>query len=128
MRGDPTATKTFNDLVALSARGDDVADAVAGIQEPAETVFQTSVAGMSRHDLAGTVIDLRAAGLDDSVIAMALNNDSTVSLAEYRAAEAMQNALKSDPNWRAQFLSGDFQCKKEQLLLSIVLSSTIAEP
>jgi hypothetical protein len=82
---------------------------------------------MSRHNLAETVTDLRSAGLDDGSIAMALNGGS-VSLAEYRAAEALQATLKADPAWRARFLAGDYQAKRDQLLLSVILSSDIAEP
>jgi hypothetical protein len=128
VNGDPAANKQFAELNQLIAAGDAVSDAIAGIVEPeTESGFQTAVVGMSHRDLAGTVTDLRASGLTDASIAMAING-GTVSLAEYRAAEALQSALKSDPAWRARFLAGDYQAKRDQLLLSVILSSTIAEP
>src|SRR5262249_23707667 len=102
--------------------------AIAGIVEP-ETAsgFQTRVAGMSRHNLADFVTDLRSSGLDDAAISQAVNG-GTVSLAEYRAAEALQSTLNSDPALRARFLSNDYTAKKQQLLLSVILSCDIAGP
>jgi len=58
---------------------------------------------------------------------MAVNGGS-VSLAEYQAAQSLQSALHSDPAWRARFLANDYQAKRDQLLLSVVLSSSIAAP
>jgi hypothetical protein len=126
VNGDPAANKQFADLNKLIATGDEVSDAIAGIVEPAtDSGFQTTVAGMSRHNLAETVTDLRSAGLDDGSIAMALGSGQPVSLAEYRAAEALQATLKADPAWRARFLAGDYAAKRDQLLLSVILSSDI---
>jgi hypothetical protein len=128
--GDPVATKTFHELIALSESGDDVGDRLAGIVEDPATqpIFSTTVDGeWPRRVLTEVVSDLRSAGLGDQAIEQAIYGGS-VSLAEFQAAQSLQSALHSDPDWRARFLSGDYAAKRDQLLLSVVLSCSIAEP
>jgi hypothetical protein len=128
LRGNPDELAEFDRLVKMSAAGDDVGDAIAGIQEQTEPIFETTTNGqLPRRDFASAVAGLRDAGLNDASIAQAMSPTS-VSLAEYRAAEALQSTLHADPLWRARLLSGDYQAKREWTLLSIILSSPIAGP
>src|SRR5262245_55331032 len=129
VRGDPQARKQFADLTKLVADGDDVGDAIAGIVEPeTSSLAQTTAAGqLPRREIAQAVADFRAAGLDDGSIAMAMNG-GTVSVAEYRAAEALLSARKSDPVWRDRLLAGDYAAKRDFTLLTVILSCDIAEP
>jgi hypothetical protein len=128
--GDPTAAKTFYELIALSEAGDDVGDRLAGITEdPAATpIFSTTTNGeWPRRVVTELVGDLRSSGLDDRAIEQAVHGGS-VSRAEWQAAQSLQSTLHSDPAWRERFLSGDYQAKRDQLLLSVILSCSIAEP
>jgi hypothetical protein len=130
VRGDPQANKQFADLTKMVADADDVRDRLAGIVEP-ETgtpIFETTIDGQwPRRVVAEVVTDLTAAGLDPGSVEMAING-GTVSAAEFRAAQALQSTLHSDPNWRERFLANDYTAKKQQLLLSVILSCEIAEP
>jgi alkanesulfonate monooxygenase SsuD/methylene tetrahydromethanopterin reductase-like flavin-dependent oxidoreductase (luciferase family) len=86
--GDPAATKTFHELVALSEAGDVVGDRLAGIVEDPSTqpIFLTTVDGeWPKRVVTEVVSDLRSAGLDDRAINQAVNGGS-VSLAEFQAA------------------------------------------
>jgi hypothetical protein len=128
--GDLAATKTFHELVALSESGNVVGDQLAGIVEDPATqpIFSTTVDGeWPCRVVAEVVQDFRASGLDDRAIEQAVHGGS-VSLAEFQAAQSLQSALHSDPAWRARFLSGDYAAKRDQLLLSVILSCSIAEP
>jgi hypothetical protein len=128
--GDPTAAKTFSELVALSESGDAVGDSLAGIVEDPATqpIFETTTNGeWPRRVVTELVGDLRSSGLDDHAINQAVHGGS-VSLAEFRAAQALQSTLHSDPAWRQRFLANDYTAKKDQLLLSVILSCSIAEP
>jgi hypothetical protein len=128
MNGEPAATKEFHDLVALSAAGDDVGDAIVGIQEQAEPIFETTINGsLPRRIVAQAVNDFRNDGLDDGSIAQAMHGGS-VSVGEYRAAEALLNARKADPVWVKALMSGDHLAKKEWSLLTVILACDVANP
>jgi hypothetical protein len=127
INGDADTRRQFDALVAKVVAGDDVGDAIAGIVEPLETAIEVTYEGqLPRKDLASAVAGLRDSGLNDAAIVQAMNG-GTVSLAEYKAAEATKAALTADPAWRAALLAGDFAAKRTLLLLSTVLASTIAE-
>jgi hypothetical protein len=123
--GDPQVNKQFTDLNKLVADGDETGDAIVGIVDESGPTFEFTTGGqLPRRDVATAVADFRAAGLDDAAIGQAMNG-AVVSAAEFRAAQALQAARHSDPAWRERFLAGDYQAKREQLLLSIVLSSRV---
>jgi hypothetical protein len=127
VNGDPAARKQFDELTEKVAAGDPIADAVAGITEDPK-IFSTTVNGeWPIHVVAEAAHDLQAAGLDAGSIVQAIRGGA-VSVAEYQAAQALQATLHSDPDWRARFLANDYTAKKQQLLLSVVLASSIAEP
>jgi hypothetical protein len=127
VNGDPQTYKQFSDLNKLVAAGDTTGDAIVGIVEETP-IFEFTTAGqLPRRDVATAVADFRADGLDIGSIAQAMNGGS-VSLAEHRAATALLSARKSDPAWVKALMSGDYAAKREWSLLTIVLSSTIAEP
>jgi hypothetical protein len=128
--GDPATRKQFDDLIQQVAAGDAVGDTLAGIvDDPTRTaIFNTTVDGeWPVHVVAEVARDLQAAGLDAASIVQAIKG-GTVSVAEHRAAQALQSTLHSDPDWRRRFLANDYTAKKQQLLLSVVLSSSIADP
>jgi hypothetical protein len=127
VNGDPAARKQFDDLTKQVAAGDVVGDALAGIDSSTTPIFNTTVDGeWPLHVVTEVPHDLQAAGLDAGAIVQAIRGGQ-VSVAEFRAAQALQSTLHSDPAWRTRFLAGDYQAKKDQLLLSVILSSTIAE-
>jgi hypothetical protein len=127
LNGDAGVTQHFNDLVAKSAAGDDVADAVAGKQEPAGPVMEFTINGsLSRRDLATAVADFRDQGLADDTITQALEGGA-VSIAEHRAAQALQSARHNDLAWVKRLLAGDYEARREHTLMCIILSSPVAD-
>jgi hypothetical protein len=128
LRGDPQATKQLADLTALSAAGDEVGDTVAGIVEPSDPLIEFTFGGnLTRRQIAEAVAGFREDGLSDASIEQAMQGGA-VTVAEYRAAAALQSARHSDPAWVKRLLSGDYEAKREHTLLSIILSSQIAGP
>jgi hypothetical protein len=49
----------------------------------------------------------------------------SVTADEYRMAVAKKDALFSDAEWRAKYLAGNHEAKKQKLLLDVILSSSI---
>jgi hypothetical protein len=125
VNGDPATYKQFSDLNKLVADGDTTGDAIAGIQEQAEPIFEFTSGTLPRRDIASTVNDFIAQGLDPGSIRQAMSG-ATVSPQEHRAAAALQAARMANPVWVKAVLEGDFAATREFKLLSIVLSSTIA--
>jgi hypothetical protein len=127
LAGDTEVTKQFNDLTTLSAAGDDVADAVAGVAEQAEPMIEFTINGsLSRRDTATAIADFREQGLNDASITQALEGGA-VSIAEHRAAQALQSARKNDPAWVKRLLAGDYEARREHTLMCIILSSPVAD-
>ena len=73
-KGNVETRKQFDELVAKAAGGDDVADAVVGIVEPATPLFETTANGeLPRRHVEGAIAGLRDAGLNDASIEQAVN-------------------------------------------------------
>jgi hypothetical protein len=127
LNGDPGVTKQFNDLTAMSAAGDDVGDAVKGVAEQAGPLIEFTINGsLSRRDTATAIADFREQGLTDESITQALEGGA-VSIAEHRAAQALQSARKNDPAWCKRLLAGDYEARREFTLMSIILASPVAD-
>jgi hypothetical protein len=126
LTGDIAAKKEFESLIAAAAAGDDVNDAIAGIQEPAPIFETTAGDQLNRRDLASIVDTFRDGGLSNDAIEQALNG-SEVSRSEYAAAKALQSARHGDEGWRERFLKGNWPEQREQLLLNIILTSAIRQ-
>ena len=125
--GNVETRKQFDELVAKAAGGDDVGDAVAGIVEPAVPLFETTANGeLPRRHVEGTIAALRDAGLSDGAIEQAVNLPP-ISRTEFMAAQAFQAKLHGTAEWRSKLLSGDYEATRQHNLLSILLSSPIAE-
>ena len=125
--GSIEARKRFDELVAKSAAGDDVGDAVVGIVEPALPLFETTANGeLPRRHVEGAIASLRDAGLNDASIEQAVSLPP-ISRAEFMQAQALQTRLHGTAEWRGKLLSGDYEATRQHNLLSVLLSSPIAE-
>jgi hypothetical protein len=126
-KGNVETRKQFDELVAKAAGGDDVSDAVVGIVEPAMPLFETTANGeLPRRHVEGAISGLRDAGLNDASIEQAVNLPP-ISRAEFMQAQALQARLHGTAEWRGKLLSGDYEATRQHNLLSVLLSSPIAE-
>ena len=125
--GSIEARKRFDELVAKSAAGDSVGDAVVGIVEPAVPLFETTANGeLPRRHVEGAIAALRNAGLNNASIEQAVNLPP-ISRAEFMQAQALQTRLHGTAEWRGKLLSGDYEATRQHNLLCVLLSSPIAE-
>jgi hypothetical protein len=124
MRGDEPTTKQFHALTALSAAGDEAADAAVGIQEPSALVEYTSGGRLNRRDTATAVQHFQEIGIGNDAILQAMNG-ARVSPQEHAAATAIMNARKGDAEWSRALLAGDYVARREFTLLNIILASEI---
>jgi hypothetical protein len=126
-KGNVETRKQFDELVAKAAGGDDVADAVVGIVEPTTPLFETTANGeLPRRHVEGTIAGLRDSGLNDESISQAVNLPP-ISRAEFMQAQALKSQLHGTAEWRSKLLSGDYEATRQHNLLSVLLSSPIAE-
>jgi hypothetical protein len=125
--GSIEARKRFDELVAKSAAGDDVGDAVAGIVEPVTPLMEVTANGeLPRRHVEGAIAGLRDAGLNDASIEQAVNLPP-ISRAEFMAAQAFKARLHGTQEWRSKLLSGDYEASRQHNLLCVLLSSPIKE-
>jgi hypothetical protein len=125
--GNVAARKQFDELVAKAAGGDDVADAVAGIVEPATPLFETTANGeLPRRHVEEAIASLRDSGLNDASIEQAINLPP-ISRAEFTAAQALGAKLYGSAEFRSKLLSADYEATRQHNLLCVLLSSPIAE-
>jgi hypothetical protein len=126
-KGNVETRKQFDELVAKAAGGDSVGDAVVGIVEPALPLFETTANGeLPRRHVEGTIASLRDSGLNDASIEQAVNLPP-ISRAEFMEAQAFQVRCHGNAEWRGKLLSGDYEATRQHNLLSVLLSSPIAE-
>jgi hypothetical protein len=126
-KGNVETRKQFDELVAKAAGGDSVSDAVVGIVEPVAPLFETTANGeLPRRHVEGAIAGLRDAGLNDASIEQAVNLPP-ISRAEFMEAQALQARLHGTAEWRGKLLSGDYEATRQHNLLSVLLSSPIAE-
>jgi hypothetical protein len=71
--GDPQTLKQFHELTAMSAAGDDAADAAVGIQEPSALVEYTSGGRLNRRDTATAVQHFQEIGIGNDAILQAMH-------------------------------------------------------
>ena len=125
--GSIEARKRFDELVAKSAAGDDVGDAVAGIVEPALPLIETVAEGeLPRRHVEAAISGMRDAGLNDASIEQAINQPP-IPRAEHAAATALWNMRSGTAEWRSKLFSGDYEATREWNLLCVELSSPIKE-
>jgi hypothetical protein len=126
LAGDVAARHEFADLTAAIAAGDDVSAAINGTATapPAmETVFDGQLPSRATADVVNL---LRENGLSDGAIGEAFNG-AKISREVAEQARQLQRMRHGDRDWVAQLLSGDHAARREQLLLSIVLSGEISD-
>ncbi len=127
LKGNVETRKQFDELVAKAAGGDSVSDAVVGVVEPAEPLFETTANGeLPRRHVEAAISGLRDSGLNDESISQAVNLPP-ISRSEFMAAQALQAKLHGTAEWRGKLLSGDYEATRQHNLLSVLLSSPIAE-
>ena len=125
--GSIEARKRFDELVAKAAGGDRVSDAVVGIVEPVEPLFETTANGeLPRRHVEAAISGLRDSGLNDESISQAVNLPP-ISRGEFMCAQAFQARCHGSVEWRGKLLSGDYEATRQHNLLSVLLSSPIAE-
>jgi hypothetical protein len=126
-KGNVETRKQFDKLVAKAADADSVGDAVAGVVEPAVPLFETTANGeLPRRHVEAAISSLRDSGLNDESISQAVNLPP-ISRSEFMAAQALQAKLHGTAEWRGKLLSGDYESTRQHNLLSVLLSSPIAE-
>jgi hypothetical protein len=126
--GDRAARAQFDRLVQLKNDADVVGDALAGVDQPQPQIFETLAHGqIPARDVKAVIEDMRLAGISDGSIEEALRG-TPVTAREYAAETALQASKHGDPLWVKNFLAGNYAEKREATLMSIVLSSPIAEP
>jgi hypothetical protein len=124
--GDVTANREFKDLTALAGSADDTAEAIAGTTSP-QPLFETTTGGqLPRRHVNEIVASMREAGLSDGAIGEALNGGK-VTRAEMAAAKAFKNMRHGDAEWVKRFLAGSYAERRENMLLSIILTSEIKD-
>jgi hypothetical protein len=127
LKGNVETRKQFDELVAKAAGGDDVADAVAGIVEPAVPLFETTANGeLPRRHVEGTISALRDAGLNDESISQAVTLPP-ISRTELMSAQALKTKLHGTAEWRSKLLSGDYEATRQHNLLAVLLSSPVKD-
>ena len=125
--GSIEARKRFDELIAKSAAGDDVGDAVPGIVEPVPPLMEVTANGeLPRRHVEGAIAGLRDAGLNDASIEQAVNLPP-ISRAEFMQAQAYKSQLFGTAEFRSKLLSGDYEATRQHNLLCVLLSSPIAE-
>jgi hypothetical protein len=125
--GSIEARKRFDELVAKSAAGDDVGDAIAGIVEPALPLIETTAEGeLPRRAVEATIAGMRDDGMNDASIGQGINLPP-ISRAEHAAATALFNMRSGTADWVKRLISGDYQAKWEWRHLTVLLASPIAE-
>ena len=125
--GSIEARKRFDELVAKSAAGDDVGDAIAGIVEPALPLIETTAEGeLPRRAVEATIAGMRDDGMNDACIEQGINLPP-ISRAEHAAATALWNMRSGTTEWVKRLTSGDYQAKLEWRNSTTLLSSPIAE-
>ena len=128
LSGSVAARKEWDELNAKADGGDDVADAIANIQERAP-LFETtnSQSGqLNRRDHATFVSADRNAGLSDAVIEQRLNSPP-IPRAEHALATAAWNMRSGNAEWAKRLLAGNSQARWEWENLTTLLSSPIKE-
>jgi hypothetical protein len=124
--GDVQARQQFADLTtAIANAGDDVDAAIAGTATPPGMEVLTDGELPFRARMA-VVEQMRTAGLNDATIAEAMKGEA-VTKQEVEMARQRQAMRHSDKDWVAKLLAGDWQARKEQLLLSIILTNPVKE-
>jgi predicted RNase H-like nuclease len=127
MSGNAAVRDQFDRLVAIVDAGDVVADTLANIQEEPPLIETTTGGQLPSRVVREVIAGMRDAGVSDGAIAQAMRGDP-VTAAEFAAAKAFQAMRHSDPEWVSSLLRGDWSSNREHQLMSIILSSDIAEP
>jgi hypothetical protein len=83
-----------------------------------------SGSGATLRDMIAAVPELREAGVSDDVIRQVLE-DRPVSRAERALTEQLLRERMGDAEWRQKLMSGDYAVKRENLLMSVILSSRV---
>ena len=122
--GDVEARATFDGLTRAIAAADDLAAALAGTAVAPPLIETIANGELPARALASTVEQMRSFGLNDATIREAVAGEP-VTKQEVEMAKRYQQMKHSDADWVARLLKGDFQAKKEQLLLSIILTNPV---
>jgi hypothetical protein len=106
-KGDVATRKQFDEPVAKAADSHPVADAVAGIVEPAVPLFETTTDGqLPRRHVEGAISAMRDAGLSDPAIEQAISLPP-ISRTEFLQAQALKTKLHGTAEWRSRLLASD---------------------
>jgi hypothetical protein len=124
--GDIAARDEFSALTGIIAGADEAAAAMEGSTAASPIFETTSGHELPAHARAGAVAALRESGVRDEVIKQTLEN-TKVSVQEVAQAKQYQTMRHADKEWVSKLLAGDIAARREQMLLSIILSSEIAE-
>jgi hypothetical protein len=119
-----SAVHEFNRLSALSASGNDAADALAGFVPPPTAIEVTMDGALPASATRAAVDSLRDAGLSPKAIEEMFAGKKMTRV-EHEMARQYQRALLSNPDTVKLFLSGDYETNRSLLLCSAVLSADV---
>ncbi len=127
MAKDVSTLKEFNDLTAMVANADDVAESMAG-KHSQPFVWTGENGQLAPQQLSQGIATLREAGLSDDVIEQVLRGEQApVSRAEYDAAKRLMAQRQADQGFVDKLFKGDADARREFALISVILNSSIKE-
>jgi len=126
LAGDVQANREFADLNKLAASADDTAEAIAGTATEASTpIFETTTGGqLPRRHVEQAIQQMREGGLRDEVIQQAFELPP-ITRADATMTKALQSKRHGDAEWVKRLMAGDYEARREHVLMSIILASPV---
>lgn len=117
IKNDPSAVAEMHTLAKLVSEGNDLDALVIAAQDAPDT---SANGELSLRKVGGEIPALRAAGISDGAILELLGNRIPTP-AEIDAVSRFQKMRHGDQAWVTKYLAGDFDARREGMLMSMVL-------
>jgi hypothetical protein len=117
LQSDPSALAEMHTLARLVSEGNDLDAMIVAAQDTPDT---SANGELSLRKIGAEIPALRAAGLSDPVIRELLS-DRIPTPAEIDAVSRFQKMRHGDQAWVTKYLAGDFDARREGMLMSMVL-------
>jgi len=126
LSGDGQARREFDAIMAAKQQGDRTDAALAGTLEPSP--FEITGQGkLATRDLISGIEHIRdVTGAHDEVIRQFLN-DRPIPLETRREVENLQRKLHGDQEWVTRYLSGNYEARQQQTLITMALMHPVQE-
>jgi hypothetical protein len=123
-RGDPETRREFDALTKMRADANEVDLALSGVA-PSHLDFEIGQQGKAGlRNMVDAMPGLREAGFSDDSIREILT-DQKATREQHDAARRLQTALHGNTEWRARYLAGDAEAKRQQSHISAILAADI---